>query len=82
LFLSFEYETKEKDRFLLCSDGLSSVLTEKEIKSLLKKPDKAEAVKALIDATYINDAPDNVTIIIADITSDEITTNQLLGAAQ
>lgn len=76
------YEAKEKDRFLLCSDGLSSVLTEKEIKMLLKKSDKAEAVKALIDATYINDAPDNVTIIIADITGEEITTNQLLGAAQ
>ena len=76
------YEAKENDRFLLCSDGLSSVLTEKEIKMLLKKSDKADALKALIDATYINDAPDNVTIIIADITSDEITTNQLLGAAQ
>ncbi len=76
------YEAKEKDRFLLCSDGLSTVLTEKEIKSLLKKPDKDEAVKALIDATYINGAPDNVTIIIADITGDEISTNQLLGAAQ
>ena len=54
----------------------------KHIKMLLKKSDKADALKALIDATYINDAPDNVTIIIADITSDEITTNQLLGAAQ
>ena len=76
------YEAKEKDRFLLCSDGLSTVLTEKEIKSLLKKSDKNEAVKALIDATYINGAPDNVTIIVADITGDEISTNQLLGAAQ
>ncbi len=76
------YEAKEKDRFLLCSDGLSTVLTEKEIKSLLKKSDKDEAVKALIDATYINGAPDNVTIIVADITGDEISTNQLLGAAQ
>ena len=76
------YEAKENDRFLLCSDGLSSVLTEKEIKSLLKKSDKEQAVKSLIDATYINGAPDNVTIIVADITGDEITTNQLLGAAQ
>ena len=76
------YEVKEKDRFLLCSDGLSSVLTEKEIKTLLKKSDKAQAVKSLIDATYINGAPDNVTIIIADVTGNEITTHQLLGAAQ
>jgi len=76
------YEVKEKDRYLLCSDGLSSVLTEKEIKTLLKKSDRTEALKALIDATYINGAPDNVTVIVADITGDEITTNEVLGAAQ
>ena len=76
------YEVKEKDRYLLCSDGLSSVLTEKEIKSLLKKSDRSEALKALIDATYINGAPDNVTVIVADITGDEVTTNEVLGAAQ
>jgi serine/threonine protein phosphatase PrpC len=61
---------------------LSSVLTEKEIKSLLKKSDKAEAVKALIDATYINDAPDNVTVVVADITTEEVVLNELLGAAK
>jgi serine/threonine protein phosphatase PrpC len=76
------YEVKEKDRFLLCSDGLSSVLTTKEIKTLLKKSDRDAAVKALVDATYINGAPDNVTVIVADITGDEITTQQVLGAAQ
>ena len=76
------YEVNEKDRYLLCSDGLSSVLTEKEIKSLLKKSDRADALKALIDATYINGAPDNVTVIVADITGEEVTTNEVLGAAQ
>jgi serine/threonine protein phosphatase PrpC len=76
------YDVKPKDRFLVCSDGLSSVLTEKEIKSLLKKSDKTEAVKALIDATYINDAPDNVTVVIADITTEEVVLNELLGAAK
>jgi serine/threonine protein phosphatase PrpC len=76
------YEVKEKDRYLLCSDGLSSVLTEKEIKSLLKKSDRSDALKALIDATYINGAPDNVTVIVADISGEEVTTNEVLGAAQ
>ena len=76
------YEAKEKDRFLLCSDGLSSVLTEKEIKSLLKKSDRSDALKALIDATYVNGAPDNVTVIVADISGEEVTTNEVLGAAQ
>lgn len=75
------YDAKEKDRYLLCSDGLSGVLTDKEIKSILKKSDKEVAIKALVDATYIQGAPDNVTILIADVTPSEVSINQVLGAA-
>jgi serine/threonine protein phosphatase PrpC len=75
------YEVKKGDRYLLCSDGLSGVLTEKEIKVGLKKSDKDEAVKFLNDATYINGAPDNVTILIADISDTSTTSSTLLGAA-
>jgi len=75
------YEVKKGDRYLLCSDGLSGVLTDKEIKVGLKKSDKDEAIKFLSDATYINGAPDNVTILIADISETPSTTSELLGAA-
>ena len=75
------YEVKKGDRYLLCSDGLSGVLTDKEIKIGLKKSDKDEAVKFLNDATYINGAPDNVTILIADISDTSTTPSLLLGAA-
>ena len=75
------YEVKKGDRYLLCSDGLSGVLTDKEIKVGLKKSDKNEAVKFLNDATYINGAPDNVTILIADISDNSTTPSLLLGAA-
>jgi serine/threonine protein phosphatase PrpC len=75
------YEVKKGDRYLLCSDGLSGVLTEKEIKIGLKKSDKADAVKFLIDATYVNGAPDNVTVLIADISDSVSTPTSLLGAA-
>ena len=75
------YEIKKGDRFLLCSDGLSGVLTEKEIKMGLKKSDKDEAVKFLVDATYVNGAPDNVTVLIADISNEAKTTTSLIGAA-
>jgi len=75
------YELKKGDRYLLCSDGLSGVLTDKEIKVGLKKSDKDEAVKFLNDATYINGAPDNVTILIADISDTSTTPSLLLGAA-
>ena len=76
------YEVNSKDRFLLCSDGLSSVLTEKEIKSLLKKSNRDEAVVALVEATYVNGAPDNVTVVVADVIEEEKHVVQLLGAAQ
>jgi len=76
------YEVNSKDRFLLCSDGLSSVLTEKEIKSLLKKSDRDEAVKALVEATYVNGAPDNVTVVVADVIETEEHSVELMGAAQ
>jgi serine/threonine protein phosphatase PrpC len=75
------YEVKKGDRYLLCSDGLSGVLTEKEIKMGLKKSDKDEAVKFLVDATYVNGAPDNVTVLIADISTEAKTSTSLIGAA-
>ena len=75
------YEIKMGDRYLLCSDGLSGVLTEKELKVGLKKSNKDDAIKFLIDATYVNGAPDNVTVLIADISDEARTTASLIGAA-
>jgi serine/threonine protein phosphatase PrpC len=75
-------DVKVGDRFLVCSDGLSSVLTEKEIKSLLKGKDRDVAVAALVDATYINGAPDNVTLVIGDIVEEnQPDTFETIGAA-
>jgi len=76
-----EYEVREGDRFILCSDGLSSVLTEKEIKSLIKK-DRTETVNALIEATYLQGAPDNVTVIVADVVTKPTEGESFWGAAQ
>jgi serine/threonine protein phosphatase PrpC len=76
-------DAKVKDRYLLCSDGLSSVLTDKEIKSILKGKERSEVVDALIDATYINGAPDNVTIVIADLVETKQEQELMkIGAAQ
>lgn len=75
------FDVKPKDRFLLCSDGLTGVLTEKEIKSLIKGKDRDAAISALIDATYINGAPDNVTVVIADVVENPETTLTKIGAA-
>ena len=66
------YEVKRDDRFMLCSDGLSGVLSLKEMKTILKSKARGAAVEALIDAAYINGAPDNVTVIVADVLENDI----------
>ena len=54
------------DRFLLCSDGLTRVLPESEIRGWLQQPDIQTAVDGLIKATLNAGAPDNVTVLIAE----------------
>ena len=76
------FDVKAKDRYLLCSDGLTGVLSDREIKSLIKGRDRVEAINALIDATYINGAPDNVTVVIADISDSATTDLEHIGAAK
>jgi serine/threonine protein phosphatase PrpC len=76
-------EAKADDRFLLCSDGLTTTLSDREIKAILKSKARGAAVDALIDGAYINGAPDNVTVIVADILGNDIQEPlTLLGAAQ
>ena len=54
------------DRFLLCSDGLTRVIPEEEIRNWLQSPDIHTAVEGLIKATLNAGAPDNVTVLIAE----------------
>ncbi|HEY2433464.1 MAG TPA: type VI secretion system-associated protein TagF [Vicinamibacterales bacterium] len=55
------------DRFLLCSDGLTRVLTVEQIGTLMATPDIRAAVDGLIQATLDAGAPDNVTVLIAEV---------------
>ena len=77
------FEAKVGDQFLLCSDGLSSVLSDHEIANVIKKADPTEVVDQLIAAVLEKGAPDNVTVLWAEIveTRDE-TPSELLGAAR
>jgi serine/threonine protein phosphatase PrpC len=54
------------DKYLLCSDGLTAVVDEGKIVSALQS-DLQSAVNSLVDLTYKNGAPDNVTVIVAEI---------------
>ena len=54
------------DRFLLCSDGLTRVVSDSEICGWMATPDIREAAEGLIRATLHAGAPDNVTVLIAE----------------
>lgn len=61
-------EAQAGDRYLLCSDGLSGVVTDKTIQSVLTEiEDPTAAVTALVDLALEAGAPDNVTAVVADV---------------
>jgi serine/threonine protein phosphatase PrpC len=76
------------DRYLLCSDGLSDVVTEQTLhKTLVSYADPEQAVLQLIDLAIRSGGPDNITCIVADVV-DTVTgpvapseTTLLAGAA-
>jgi type VI secretion system protein ImpM len=58
---------RPEDRFLLCSDGLTRVVPESEISNWMRSPDIQTAVDGLMKATLSAGAPDNVTVLIAEV---------------
>lgn len=60
--------TRAGDRWLLCSDGLSGVVSNTGIANALKSPLDAQAVAdRLVKESLDGGAPDNVTIVVVDI---------------
>jgi serine/threonine protein phosphatase PrpC len=56
------------DRYLLCSDGLSSVVDREALRTSLSAGDDPEqTVRRLIDLGYAAGAPDNIACVVADI---------------
>ena len=68
LFLDMDIqEIQSKDRYLLCSDGLTKHITDFEIEDILKEGSHTETCKTLVDLTLDRGAGDNVTVIVVDI---------------
>lgn len=75
-------EAKAGDRFLLCSDGVCGVISDDLIEELLQTEDLTVAVTDIIDAVLDAGAPDNITLIVADVIEDEVSTDSVvIGAA-
>jgi protein phosphatase len=61
------------DRYLICSDGLSGVVSGETISATMREyVDPAQCVERLIALALRGGGPDNVTVIVADATDEDI----------
>ncbi|PFG21124.1 PP2C family protein-serine/threonine phosphatase [Serinibacter salmoneus] len=83
-------ELRAGDRFLLCSDGLSSYVSAETIEDVLTSVvDPGQCADDLVDLALRAGGPDNVTVVLADVVElDDVkdgrapeTTPQVVGAA-
>ncbi|MCZ7440565.1 protein phosphatase 2C domain-containing protein [Micromonospora sp. WMMC241] len=61
------------DRYLICSDGLSGVVSADTIGDTMREyPDPQQCVERLVQLALRGGGPDNITVIIADATDQDI----------
>ena len=58
---------REGDRFLLCSDGLSNLLHDHEIRDVVATTDPEQACRRLVDIANERGGDDNVTVVIVEV---------------
>jgi len=60
----FEFELNDGDALLLCSDGLSHMISDSEIEDILKNGNAEENVCDLVERALENGGKDNVTVMV------------------
>jgi protein phosphatase len=65
----FEEPLMPGDRYLLCSDGVNSMLTDEEIADQLAADTPEEAAWALVEAANAVGGHDNITVLVIDVES-------------
>lgn len=73
-------EIEARDVFLLCSDGLTGVVSDDEIAEQLTRYSPSQACQRLLELCLSRGAPDNVTMVA--VGCDEITALSLAGTDQ
>lgn len=69
----FEVELKPGDLILMCSDGLSNMLTDEEILTIVRSQrDIVEKVQRLVERANDNGGKDNITVIVIEPFQDEV----------
>jgi serine/threonine protein phosphatase PrpC len=76
------YEIKADDQFLLCSDGLTNLLSDYEIGKIIESNTGDDLITALVTEVKAKGAPDNITIIWSQITDKKVSSDiKKIGAA-
>lgn len=57
----------EGDKYLLCSDGLTDMLTEEEIRKIVLQYSLRDAARHLVDTAMDHGGKDNITVILCEI---------------
>jgi PPM family protein phosphatase len=60
-------EARPGDRYLLCSDGLSGVVSMETLDEAIRIPDPQACADRMIELALKGGGPDNVTVVIADV---------------
>ena len=60
-------EARAWDRYLLCSDGLSDVVSDETIENTMREGSEDECADRLIELALRSGGPDNVTVVVADV---------------
>jgi protein phosphatase len=63
----YEYTLENKDRIIICSDGLYDLVMEKDLFSLSSKGSPQQVVTGLIDKAKQMGGKDNITVIAAEV---------------
>src|SRR5512142_2417613 len=71
-----EYSVRQAvpgDRYMICSDGLSGVVSAETIAQTMREyVDPQQCVERLVQLALRGGGPDNITVIVADVTDEDI----------
>ena len=68
----FDMKLEEGDRILMCSDGLTNMVDNGQIREILEGSASEDSAKALVDRANENGGEDNVAVIVIEPFEDEV----------
>ena len=68
----FDIQLEEGNQLVMCSDGLSNLVTDEEIFELICREDGEDKAKRLIDKANANGGRDNIAVIVVEPFTNEV----------